>query len=105
VTERLLTAREVAELLGYTVDTIQRWTREEKLLGYRVSGTARGRLRYRESDIEALLADRATTAAPAREAPATRPDAAATRLSSPVPATPPRLAAAPTEEEPSDATR
>jgi excisionase family DNA binding protein len=104
MSERLRTARQVADRLGYSVDTILRWTREGKLTGYRVSGTKRGRLRYLDSDIDALLADRAT-AAPAREAPATRSDAAAGRLSSSVPATSPRLVAAPTEEEPDDATR
>jgi excisionase family DNA binding protein len=105
VSEPLRTARHVADRLGYSVDTILRWTREGKLRAYRVSGTGRGRLRYLDSDIDALLAERATTTAPVREAPATRSDAATSRLSSSVPAIPPRPAAAPTEEEPSDATR
>jgi excisionase family DNA binding protein len=104
VTGRLLTAREVAERLGFSTDTVLRWTREGKLRGYRVSGTKHGRLRYDEDDLEAQLDERATAATPVREAPTTRPDVAGVRLSSSSPTTPPRLAAAPTEEEPSDAT-
>jgi excisionase family DNA binding protein len=98
VTGRLLTARQVAERLGFSVDTVLRWTREEKLRGIRVSGTAHGRLRYREEDLEALLDERAT-AAPVREAPTTHSDAATGRLLSSVPITPPPPAAS-TEEEP-----
>jgi excisionase family DNA binding protein len=105
VSGRLLTAREVAERLGFSVDTVLRWTREGKLRGYRISGTKQGRLRYLEGDLEALLAERATMATPVREAPATLPGAATGRLHSLSPAIPSRLAAAPTEEEPSDATR
>jgi excisionase family DNA binding protein len=101
VTGRLLTAREVAERLGYSVDTIHRWTREGKLRGYRVSGTARGRLRYRESDLDAQLAERAT-AAPVREAPATLSGAADGRLLFASPAIPPPDAAL-TEKGPDDA--
>jgi excisionase family DNA binding protein len=104
VTDRLLTAREVAELLGFSVDTVLRWTREGKLRGYRISGTKHGRLRYIENDLEALLDERATAAAPVREAPTTLSDAAMPRLSSSVPTTPLRTVAASTEEE-SDATR
>lgn len=73
----MLTARDVADRLGFSIDTVLRWTREGKLRGYRISGTAHGRLRYLEDDLEELLAERATMAAPVREAPATRPDAAA----------------------------
>jgi excisionase family DNA binding protein len=97
---RLLTARDVADRLGFSVDTILRWTREGKLTAYRISGTKHGRLRYLEEDLTALLAERATKATSFREAPATQSDVARTRISSPVPATPPRLAAASNEEEP-----
>jgi excisionase family DNA binding protein len=62
VSSRLLTAREVAEQLGFSVDTVLRWTREGRLRGYRISGTKHGRLRYREDELEALLAERATGA-------------------------------------------
>jgi excisionase family DNA binding protein len=86
VTGRMYTAREVAELLGFSIDTVLRWTRERKLPGYRISGTKHGRLRYRKEDIEALLAERATMATPVREAPATLPGAAARRVSSQLPA-------------------
>lgn len=105
MSERLLTAREVAGRFGFSVDTILRWTREGRLRGYRISGTKNGRLRYREDDLEALLVERATVATPVREAPATLPGAAARRVSSRLPAIPPRMAAALTEEEHRDATR
>ncbi|HEY7207004.1 MAG TPA: helix-turn-helix domain-containing protein [Gaiellaceae bacterium] len=104
MTDRLLTAREVADRLGFSIDTVLRWTREGTLPGYRISGTKRGRLRYDPADLEALLDERAT-AASVREAPATRPDAAPRRLSSSSPAIPPRRLAVPTEEEPDDAPR
>jgi excisionase family DNA binding protein len=104
VTGRLLTAREVADRLGFSVDTILRWTREGRLPAHRISGSERGRLRYFEDELDAVIAERATMATPAREAPTTRSDAAAGRLLSSMPTTPPPLAAS-TEEEPSDATR
>jgi excisionase family DNA binding protein len=100
----MLTARDVADRLGFSIDTVLRWTRDGKLRGYRISGTKHGRLRYLEHDLEALLDERATVATPVREAPTTRSDAADDRLRSFSPTTPPRLAAS-TEEEPDDATR
>jgi excisionase family DNA binding protein len=105
VTSRLLTAREVADRLGFSIDTVLRWTREGKLPGYRVSGTEHGRLRYREDELDVLLAERSTMATPVREAPATLPGAAESRLHSSSPAIPPRSTAASTEEDTSDATR
>jgi excisionase family DNA binding protein len=51
VTARLLTAREVAEMVGVrSAETVLRWTREGKLPAIRLPG---GALRYRESDLEA----------------------------------------------------
>jgi excisionase family DNA binding protein len=105
VSGRLLTARQVAELLGFSIDTILRWTREGRLPAHRVSGTKHGRLRYREDELDTLLAKRSTMATPVREAPATLPGAAESRLHSSSPAIPPRPAAASTEEDTSDATR
>lgn len=54
---RLLTAREVAERLGVSPATVLRWTRQGVLPGFRLPS---GALRYRESAIEAWLAERAT---------------------------------------------
>jgi excisionase family DNA binding protein len=53
VTERLLTAREVAELLGFTAGTIVDWAEADppKLPGFRIGG----RLRFRWSEVEAVL--------------------------------------------------
>lgn len=54
---RLMTAREVAEGLGYQTDTVLRWTRCCDLPGFRMPG---GELRYRPSDVIAWLEARAT---------------------------------------------
>jgi excisionase family DNA binding protein len=107
VSGRLLTARQVAGQLGFSVDTVLRWTREGKLPAYRISGTKRGRLRYREADLEALLAERVTGATDRGDV--SHHDGRArhegyARLQSSVSVTAPPLAAT-TEEEPSDATR
>jgi excisionase family DNA binding protein len=60
VTGRLLTAREVADRFGLTVETILRWTRSGELPAFKL-GTA---VRYREADLEAWLEQRATGPAP-----------------------------------------
>jgi excisionase family DNA binding protein len=67
----LRTAREVAEYLGYSTETILRWTREHKLRGIRMPD---GRLRYRDEDIEAWLAARETEGrTPGEDVRATHP--------------------------------
>lgn len=55
----LLTARQVADRLGVTPETILRWTRRGDLPGFKL-GTA---LRYCEADLDAWLAEHATGAA------------------------------------------
>ena len=67
---RLLTARDVAELLGVSAETVLRWTRKGKLPAIRLPG---GALRFREAELEAWLAERAT---PARGVSATPTGAA-----------------------------
>ncbi len=57
---RLLTAREVAELLGVSTETILRWTRRGDLPALRLPS---GAWRYRESELDAWLATRSTGAA------------------------------------------
>ena len=109
VTGRLLTARQVAELLDVSPETVLRWTRRGELPAVRLPGTKRGRLRFRPDDLEAWIDARATGAAD-REVSATRTTAPTTAayvspLSFPVSATRPRERAATTEEEPTDATR
>ncbi len=52
---RLLTAREVAEMIGVSSETILRWTRRGAIPGFRLPG---GALRYRESELEQWLAGR-----------------------------------------------
>jgi excisionase family DNA binding protein len=55
LTDRLLTAAEVAEMLGLSADTIlDRWQADE-LPGFRIFGGKRGPVRFRQSEIEALL--------------------------------------------------
>jgi excisionase family DNA binding protein len=58
---RLLTAREVAARLGVSTETVLRWTRARKLPGFRMPG---GALRYLDEELEAWLAERATSEPP-----------------------------------------
>lgn len=66
MTRRLLTAREVAELLGVSTETIVRWTRKGELPAIRLPG---GALRYREDDLERWLEERRTPDRRAAEPP------------------------------------
>jgi excisionase family DNA binding protein len=70
--DRLLTAREVAERLGVSTETVLRWVRRGELSAIRLPG---GALRFRETAFEAWLAARATGAAD-RGVSATRTDRA-----------------------------
>ena len=53
MSERLLTAREVSELLGFSAATIVDWFEAGKLPGFRIGG----RLRFRPSEVEAWIED------------------------------------------------
>jgi excisionase family DNA binding protein len=53
----LLTAREVAERLSVSSETILRWTRSGELPGFRLPG---GALRYRQDALDEWLMERAT---------------------------------------------
>ncbi len=53
----LLTAQEVADILGVTRRTLQRWADNGKLIPARLPG---GDKRYRRSTIESLLTDKAS---------------------------------------------
>jgi excisionase family DNA binding protein len=55
VTERLLSAREVAELLGLSTGTVLDWWEAERLPGFRLGGRKGGPVRFRESEILATL--------------------------------------------------
>lgn len=59
MSEPLLTARQVADLLGVSAETILRWTRRGDVPAIRLPG---GALRYRPAAIEAWLKERATGA-------------------------------------------
>jgi excisionase family DNA binding protein len=52
----LLTAREVADLLGVSTETALRWVRQGKLPAIRLPG---GAIRFREEEVEAWIAGRA----------------------------------------------
>jgi nitrogen PTS system EIIA component len=52
--ERLLTAREVAELLSFSSATVQDWAERGEIPGYKLAG----RLRFRESEVLAWLEER-----------------------------------------------
>jgi excisionase family DNA binding protein len=60
----LLTARQVADRLGVSAETVLRWTRRGDLPGFRLPG---GALRFREDDLDQWLALRATLPATLRE--------------------------------------
>jgi excisionase family DNA binding protein len=51
VTERLLTARELADLLGFAAGTVVDWAEAGKLPAFKLGG----RLRFRQSEVEAWL--------------------------------------------------
>ena len=57
MTARLLTAREVADVLGVSSETVLRWTRRGDLAAIRLPS---GAIRYREADLDAWLVARAT---------------------------------------------
>jgi excisionase family DNA binding protein len=61
VKDRLLTSAQVATLLGVQPATVCRWVELGKLPAFRLGGAKGGRLRIRESALEALLETGATT--------------------------------------------
>ena len=70
---RLLTAREIAQRLGVSAETVLRWARRGEVPFIRLPG---GAIRFREDEIEEWLEERAT---PSRGA-STTPASAAQRL-------------------------
>ena len=52
--ERLVSARELGELLGFSSATIVDWAEAEKLPSFRIGG----RLRFRPSEVEQWLEER-----------------------------------------------
>jgi len=58
--ERLLNARELAELLGFQPGTIVDWSERGELPGFRLGG----RLRFRESEVADWLESRRLDATP-----------------------------------------
>jgi excisionase family DNA binding protein len=57
--ERLLSARELGELLGFSASTIVDWAEAGKLPAFKIGG----RLRFRLSEVEPWLEQRRTVAA------------------------------------------
>ncbi len=55
MTERLLTARELAELLGLSAGTVLDWFERGDLPGFRLLGRKGGPVRFRESEVLATL--------------------------------------------------
>jgi excisionase family DNA binding protein len=55
---QLLTAREVAGMLGVSTETALRWVRRGELPAIRLPG---GAIRFREDEVEGWLQERATT--------------------------------------------
>jgi excisionase family DNA binding protein len=71
VTGRLLTAREVADRLGVSAETVLRWSRRRELPAIKLPG---GAIRYRADELDDWLAQRAT---PVREELSRTPQGAA----------------------------
>jgi excisionase family DNA binding protein len=67
---RLVTSRELAELLGVSAETVLRWTRRGELPAIRLPG---GAIRYRGSDLDLWLEQHETAGGATRRA-STAPD-------------------------------
>jgi excisionase family DNA binding protein len=74
MTGRLLTAREVSELLGWNTETVLRKVRNGQIPAIRLPG---GAIRFETTTLEAWLVAHATNAptSPGAPAPLTRPGA------------------------------
>jgi excisionase family DNA binding protein len=72
VTVRLLTAREVAERLGLSVETVLRWAKRGEFVGVVIYLSSRA-IRFREGKLDEWIEQRAT---PRRGVLPTLPDAA-----------------------------
>jgi excisionase family DNA binding protein len=55
VSDRLLTARELGELLGLSMGTVLDWWERGDLPGFRLGGRKGGPVRFRESEVLAML--------------------------------------------------
>jgi excisionase family DNA binding protein len=75
LTEPLLTARELAELLGFAAGTIVDWAERGELPGFKVGG----RLRFRESEVLDWLEGRRVNGPDAGEEVSPTPTAAPAR--------------------------
>jgi excisionase family DNA binding protein len=67
---RLLTARELADYLGVSPETVLRWTRRGELPAIRLPG---GMIRYREDALDGWLNRRVTTSCHDASHPGRRP--------------------------------
>jgi len=76
VSVSLLTARQVADLLGMSSETVLRWVRRGEMPATRLPG---GVIRFRQDDLEAWLEERAT-AQTRKCQPPRRPPPARSRL-------------------------
>jgi excisionase family DNA binding protein len=83
VTDRLLTAREVGELLGFAPGTVVDWFEAGKLPGFRIGG----RLRFRWSEVEAWIEEQRAGAGRGEVSPTPRkaPARGVVSLTSPIP--------------------
>jgi excisionase family DNA binding protein len=100
VNERLLTARDLAERLAVSPETILRWMRRGQLPAVKMPG---GAVRFRPEAIDSWLGERTTGAVSGEELSTTRHDRAQrggyAAIESSVSTTLPQLEAAPTEED------
>jgi len=79
----LMTARELADMLGLSPETVLRWVRQGRLPAIRLPG---GAIRFREGEVDQWLAERATPGRGVVEHPAgRRPTASVHSLASSTP--------------------
>jgi excisionase family DNA binding protein len=55
VSEPLLNARQLGELLGLSTATVLDWFEADRLPGFRLGGRKGGPVRFRRSEVEAVL--------------------------------------------------
>ncbi len=55
MTDRLITAAELADYLGLSSSTILDWFEDGRLPGFRLGGRKGGPVRFRVSEVEAML--------------------------------------------------
>ena len=59
--EKIYTTREVAEMLHMNVQTIRKYTRDGDLKSFKVGSPKKGKIKIKESDLDAFIKQRMQT--------------------------------------------